>query len=62
MRPTGDQEVREKPKKPKGSEKGVFSQASWNFNMKTDKCSLIFGNKQLTGDTAKSSFSGDKWG
>lgn len=53
MRPTGDQEVREKPKKPKGSEKGVFSQASRNFNMKTDKCSLILATSNSPGTLPK---------
>lgn len=53
MRPTGDQEVREKPKKPKGSEKGVFSQASRNFNMKTDKCSLILATNNSPGTLPK---------
>lgn len=53
MRPTGNQEVRERPKKLKGSEKGVFSPASRNFNMKTDKCSLILATSNSPGTLPK---------
>ena len=53
MRPTGNQEIREKPKKLKCSKKGVFSRASRNFQMKTDKCSLILATGNSLGTVPK---------